>query len=103
MYRWYTPIHEARDACKQQLIDFKKEIKNLEEQRKSLKRKQKKKTTEKEDGENPQEGEGTSTDKAEKINENDTTEKNMPEKVVFSTICSFSIDWSHVLLAKFKI
>jgi len=83
MYRWYTPIHEARDACKQQLIDFKKEIENLKEQRKSLKkRKQRKKTSEKEDEENPQEGEGTSADK-EKINENDTTEKNMPEKVMF--------------------
>ena len=83
-------------------MDFKKEIENLEEQRKSLKRKQKKKTTEKEDEENPQEGERMATDK-EKINENDTTEKHVPEKVVFLTICSFSIDCSHVLLAKFEI
>lgn len=35
--RWRTSIHEARDTCKQQLIEFKKEIETLEEQRKNYK------------------------------------------------------------------
>ena len=43
MRRWYTSIHEVHDACKQQLIDFKKDVENLEKQRERLKR-QKKKT-----------------------------------------------------------
>lgn len=43
MRRWYTSIHEVRDACKQKLIDFKKDVENLEKQRERLKR-QKKKT-----------------------------------------------------------
>ena len=34
MFRWYTPIHEAHDACKQQFIDFKKDVEQLEQQRK---------------------------------------------------------------------
>ena len=43
MRRWYTSIHEVHDACKQQLIDFKKDVENLGKQRERLKR-QKKKT-----------------------------------------------------------
>ena len=43
MRRWYTSIHEVHDSCKQQLIDFKKEVENLEKQREHLKG-QKKKT-----------------------------------------------------------
>ena len=43
MRRWYTSIHEVHDACKQQLIDFKKDVENLEKQRERFKR-QKKKT-----------------------------------------------------------
>ena len=78
--KWYTPIHAARDACKQQLIDFKKEVQNLEEQQKRVKRQQKKKSEEKGDAEQPEEGKGTSTDK-DKIKNEGTTGKKVSEKV----------------------
>lgn len=42
MRRWYTPIHEAHDSCKQQLIDFKKDVEHLEQQRKSFQRQHRK-------------------------------------------------------------
>lgn len=73
MFRWYTPIHEARDACKQQLIDFKKEIDNLEEQRKRLKRLQKKTTGVEEEEENSDEGVKKDT---EDTKTNETPDKN---------------------------
>ena len=73
MFRWYTPIHEARDACKQQLIDFKKEIENLEEQRKKLKRLQKKTTEVGEEEENSDEGVKKDT---EDTKTNETPDKN---------------------------
>ena len=49
MRRWYTSIHEVHDACKQQLIDFKKDVENLEKQRERLKRQKKKTVSENED------------------------------------------------------
>ena len=73
MFRWYTPIHEARDACKQQLIDFKKEIENLEEQRKKLKRLQKKTTEVEEEEENSDEGVKKDTE--------DTKTNEIPDKI----------------------
>lgn len=73
MFRWYTPIHEARDACKQQLIDFKKEIDNLEEQRKRLKRLQKKTSEVEEEEENSDEGVKKDT---EDTKTNETPDKN---------------------------
>lgn len=80
MRRWYTPIHEARDTCEQQLIDFKKEVKSLEEQRKSLKRRQKKKKTKNEDAENSEEVERALT-REEKFYKDKTTEKDLTPKV----------------------
>ena len=35
--RWHTPIHEVRDMCEKQLIEFKKDIAGLEEQRRKYK------------------------------------------------------------------
>ena len=35
--RWHTPIHEVRDTCEKQLIEFKKDIAGLEEQRRKYK------------------------------------------------------------------
>ena len=81
--RWYTPIHEARDACEQQLIDFKKEVESLEEKRKRLKRLQKKKKNGREDAENPEEGE--ETDK-EQEDANEAMDKNVSDKVGCSGI-----------------
>ena len=78
MRRWYTPIHEARDECKQQLIDFKKEVENLEKQRKSFKRQQKEKTEEEAEEEKPEEGEEKNADDT---NTKATSEKNASEKV----------------------
>jgi len=46
MRRWYTPIHEAHDSCKQQLIDFKKDVEHLEQQRKRFQRQHKKRAEE---------------------------------------------------------
>ena len=78
MRRWYTPIHEARDACKQQLVDFKKEIESLEEQRKKLKRQKKKKKEEEEEEEKADEGVKKDT---EDTGTNETPEKNASEEV----------------------
>lgn len=44
--RWYTPIHEAHDACKQHLIEFKKDVEHLEQQRKSFQKQHKNKAGE---------------------------------------------------------
>lgn len=81
--RWYTPIHEARDACEQQLIDFKKEVESLDEQRKRLKRLQKKKKTGREDAENPEEGQETDN---EQEDSNETMDQNVSDKVGCSRI-----------------
>ena len=85
MRRWHTPIHEARDACKQQLIDFKKQVENLEKQRNSLKRQHKKKTEEEEYGEEKAEEE-VKRDTEEDTNRKDTPDKNASGKVFIECI-----------------
>ena len=75
MRRWYTSIHEVHDACKQQLIDFKKDVENLEKQRERLKR-QKKKTV------NGNEDEpGVEETKEVEIKTSKTEENSVSEKV----------------------
>ena len=75
MRRWYTSIHEVHDACKQQLIDFKKDVENLEKQRERLKR-QKKKTVSGNEAEPSVE-----ETKEEEIKTSKTEENSISEKV----------------------
>jgi len=77
--RWYTPIHEAHDACNQQFIDFKKDVEHLEQQRKSFQRQHKKRA------EDEAEEEKKCKEEAEKktvdTNTNETPGKNASEEV----------------------
>ena len=73
--RWYTSIHEVHDACKQQLIDFKKDVENLEKQRERLKRQKKKTVSGNED--EP----GVEETKEEEIKTSKTEENSVSEKV----------------------
>ena len=75
MRRWYTSIHEVHDACKQQLIDFKKDVENLEKQRERLKRQKKKTVSGNED--EP----GVEETKEEEIKTSKTEENSVSEKV----------------------
>ena len=75
MRRWYTSIHEVHDACKQQLIDFKKDVENLEKQRERLKRQKKKTVSGNED--EP----GMEETKEEEIKTSKTEENSVSEKV----------------------
>ena len=78
MRRWYTSIHEVHDACKQQLIDFKKDVENLEKQRERLKRQKKKTVSGNED--EP----GMEETKEEEIKTSKTEENSVSEKVGIS-------------------
>ena len=73
--RWYTSIHEVHDACKQQLIDFKKDVENLEKQRERLKRQKKKTVSGNEDELRVEET------KEEEIKTSKTEENSVSEKV----------------------
>lgn len=73
--RWYTSIHEVHDACKQQLIDFKKDVENLEKQREHLKRQKKKTVSGNEDEPRVEET------KEEEIKTSKTEENSVSEKV----------------------
>ena len=73
--RWYTSIHEVHDACKQQLIDFKKDVENLEKQRERLKRQKKKTVRGNEDEPRVEET------KEEEIKTSKTKENSVSEKV----------------------
>ena len=73
--RWYTSIHEVHDACKQQLIDFKKDVENLGKQRERLKRQKKKTVSGNED--EP----GVEETKEEEIKTSKTEENSVSEKV----------------------
>ncbi|XP_073252480.1 uncharacterized protein [Porites lutea] len=73
--RWYTSIHEVHDACKQQLIDFKKDVENLEKQRERLKRQKKKTVSGNED--EP----GVEETNEEEIRTSKTEENSISEKV----------------------
>lgn len=75
MRRWYTSIHEVHDACKQQLIDFKKDVENLEKQRERLKRQKKKTVSGNED--EP----GVEETNEEEIRTSKTEENSISEKV----------------------
>lgn len=74
--RWYTPIHEAHDACKQQFIDFKKDVEHLEQQRKSFQRQHKKKA----------EDEAEEEKKTVDTNTNETPGKNRSEEVSIDSL-----------------
>lgn len=84
MRRWYTPIHEAHDACKQQLIDFKKEVENLEQQRKSFQRQHKNKTEEEAEEEKKPDGEAEK--ETIETNTKETPDKNASEKVSIDSL-----------------
>lgn len=73
--RWYTSIHEVHDACKQQLIDFRKDVENLEKQRERLKRQKKKTVSGNEDELRVEET------KEEEIKTSKTEENSVSEKV----------------------
>ena len=73
MRRWYTPIHEAHDACKQHLIEFKKDVEHLEQQRKSFQRHHKNKAGEEAEEEKKCEEEAV----RERV---DTSSKETPDK-----------------------
>lgn len=77
--RWYTPIHEAHDACKQQFIDFKKDVEHLEQQRKSFQRQHKKRA------EDEAEEEKKCKEEAEKKTV-DTNTKNASEEVSIDSL-----------------
>ena len=84
MRRWYTPIHEAHDACKRQFIDFKKDVEHLEQQRKSFQRQHKNKA------EDEAEEEKTCKEEAEQkivdTNTNETPGKNASEEVSIDSL-----------------
>ena len=77
--RWYTSIHEVHDACKQQLIDFKKDVENLGKQRERLKRQKKKTVSGNEDEPGVEE-----TKEEEEIKTSKTEENSVSEKVGIS-------------------
>ena len=86
MHRWYTPIHEAHDACKQQLIDFKKDVEHLEQQRKTFQRQHKRKTGEEAEEEKKYEEEADK--ETVDANSKETPGKNISEEV---SIGAFSV------------
>lgn len=84
MRRWYTPIHEAHDACKQHLIEFKKDVEHLEQQRKSFQRQHKNKAGEEAEEENKceEEAEKETVDTSTKK----TPDKNTSEEVSIDSL-----------------
>lgn len=92
MRRWYTPIHEAHDSCKQQLIDFKKDVEHLEQQRKRFQRQHKKRAEE----------EAEEEKKCEKEAQKETIDTNSKETPGKNTSEEVSID-SLPVIQKIKI
>lgn len=82
--RWYTPIHEAHDACKQQFIDFKKDVEHLEQQRKSFQRQHKKKAED--EAEEEKKCKEEEEKKTVDTNTNETPGKNGSEEVSIDSL-----------------
>ena len=95
MRRWYTPIHEARDDCKQQLIDFKKEVEHLKEQRKRFKSKHKEKTEE----ENEEEEEEKNAEKGDEKNTGDVNTKEASGKNASEKVSITCLSWRFLMVS----